>query len=51
MASIRCRSGSGRLGTIDVRDMGESAALDLIRREDSDLARPTDRINLPARIR
>jgi hypothetical protein len=38
--------GSRRLGTIDVRDMGESAALELVRREDSDLSRPIDRINL-----
>ncbi|MDB5614312.1 MAG: Oxidoreductase [Devosia sp.] len=38
--------GSKGLAMIDSRDIGEIAALELIRRENSDVALPTDRINL-----
>ena len=38
--------GSKGLAMIDARDIGEIAALELMRREDSNIASPTDRINL-----
>jgi uncharacterized protein YbjT (DUF2867 family) len=38
--------GSKGLAMIDARDVGEVAALELIRREQSDVALPLDRINL-----